>query len=538
MNKVVTAFYCFLMIIPFFVVFPVTADEAADLVDQAVFLAHEGNTDEALELCQQAIDLNPKSAGTWLDISSVFGLLTKSDDALDALDKALTIYPNYMNALNNKASILANRGKYDESLDLIEKALKIDPAQDYDAITSGTPFPQYFLWANKGETLYHQGTYDEALVALNKALEINPNFSIALKLKEEVTGKLQSSDTSASIESQEYDTSPQEQVPALKPSNSVLTLESSTDTVLPGNSFIITVTGPPGQDVYLWVHGAGGEDFAPIIASGEDYVKQDKEEGPYEIGRYQFDGGQGKTIKQDVPYIPDQAANGPGFYALVKIPERGSCAIRFDTWFDTTLGKYSIRAEYKSGTSYLTDTIDVTITKGADSQKEEVVQEPETQEKEEPIAATDSDNGAMTLVNKAWALNAQGKYEDADSVLDQASVLEPDSPAISFVKGWTLAGLGKYQEALVALDRATNEYPDSVISWSNKGYVLTHLGRCQEAQSAYQQALNLEPNNVAIQKSLNSIADQCTNADTPVSSNTNSIWIGKENRGSGRGKFI
>ena len=131
-------------------------------------------------------------------------------------------------------------------------------------------------------------------------------------------------------------------------------------------------------------------------------------------------------------------------------------------------------------------------------------------------ATGNSNNGqgvntdAVILVQKAWALNAKEKFQDANSVLDQAASLDPDTPGISFNRGWALAGLGRYEEALVALDKATAETPDSEIAWANKGFVLSHLGRCSEAVSAYTQAQALDPTDRAVRQDLGLISSHCT----------------------------
>lgn len=46
-----------------------------------------------------------------------------------------------------------------------------------------------------------------------------------------------------------------------------------------------------------------------MILTSQDNVKQDDPAGPCEIGKYQFEGGAGKSVKQDVPDDPGLSWN-------------------------------------------------------------------------------------------------------------------------------------------------------------------------------------------------------------------------------------
>src|SRR5690606_1500903 len=87
-------------------------------------------------------------------------------------------------------------------------------------------------------------------------------------------------------------------------------IEASKDTVVRGNQFSVTVTGRANEFYYVWVKGTssmtgGTGDMPPIMAASPDNVANDPAAGPYTIGSYVYEGGAGKTIKQDVPTSPD-----------------------------------------------------------------------------------------------------------------------------------------------------------------------------------------------------------------------------------------
>ena len=144
-------------------------------------------------------------------------------------------------------------------------------------------------------------------------------------------------------------------------------IEANKDTVVRGNEFSVTITGVPNAEYYLWVKGTGSmsgqpDDQPPMILKTQAEVKQDSAAGPYEIGKYQYEGGAGKSIKQDVPNDPDY--QGTKFYALVKLNSSGTRTVEWKTSKDTSDKKYTIRVERKSGSQYKSDEVDVKVEKG------------------------------------------------------------------------------------------------------------------------------------------------------------------------------
>jgi len=144
-------------------------------------------------------------------------------------------------------------------------------------------------------------------------------------------------------------------------------IEANKDTVVRGNPFSVTITGVPNAEYYLWTKGTGSmtgmpDDQPPMILSAQSNVKQDAAAGPYEIGKYQYEGGAGKSIKQDVPDDPDY--HGTKFYALTKLNSSGTRTVEWATSKDTKDKKYTIRVERKSGSQYKSDEVDVKVEKG------------------------------------------------------------------------------------------------------------------------------------------------------------------------------
>jgi len=144
-------------------------------------------------------------------------------------------------------------------------------------------------------------------------------------------------------------------------------IEANKDTVVRGNPFSVTITGVPNAGYYVWVKGTGSmtglpDDQPPMILDTQVDVAQDPAAGPYDIGKYQYEGGAGKSIKQDVPDDPDY--HGTKFYALVKLNDSGTRTVEWKTSKDTKDKKYTIRVERKSGTQYKSDEVDIKVEKG------------------------------------------------------------------------------------------------------------------------------------------------------------------------------
>lgn len=144
-------------------------------------------------------------------------------------------------------------------------------------------------------------------------------------------------------------------------------IEANKDTVVRGNPFSVTVTGVPNAEYFIWVKDTNSmtgasTDQPPMILTTQDNLKQDDPAGPYEIGKYQYEGGAGKTIKQDVPDDPDY--HGTKCYAQVKLNSSGTRTVEFKTTKDTKDKKYTVRVERKVGNQFKSDEVDIKVEKG------------------------------------------------------------------------------------------------------------------------------------------------------------------------------
>ncbi len=160
--------------------------------------------------------------------------------------------------------------------------------------------------------------------------------------------------------------------------SNTISITTSNDSVVKGNPFSVTIVGLPSAPYILWVKGTGQmtglpQDQPPYILSFQSGLKRDPVNGPYNIGGYQFQGGAGRTVKQDVPAVP---SNGTIYYGLVTLKDTGVRTIGWQSTQDTKDQKYTIRVErgppgpnglpeiFTDVTEYKSDEVDVTIEKG------------------------------------------------------------------------------------------------------------------------------------------------------------------------------
>jgi hypothetical protein len=149
------------------------------------------------------------------------------------------------------------------------------------------------------------------------------------------------------------------------PATATKTAEQSlSDTLTRGSRFTVTITGLPNTSYYIWLPRTftmTGEpyDQPPVIADYIENVRKDPAGGPYPIGLYQYNNGNGRTIRDDI--APSTAVmSNTNYYALVTTDAAGRAVVEFQTSLDTGLRSYSVKVE--SPESIDRDNLEVEIT--------------------------------------------------------------------------------------------------------------------------------------------------------------------------------
>jgi hypothetical protein len=125
--------------------------------------------------------------------------------------------------------------------------------------------------------------------------------------------------------------------------------EPSNDALSRGGRFTITITGIPYTPYYVWLTrtftmtGKPG-DQPPVITSYQSGIQHDPPDGPYTIGSYAFNNGNGRTILDDIaPSTPEMS--NTNYYALVTTDADGRAVVTFQTSSGTATRTFSIKVE-------------------------------------------------------------------------------------------------------------------------------------------------------------------------------------------------
>jgi len=100
---------------------------------------------------------------------------------------------------------------------------------------------------------------------------------------------------------------------------------------------------------------------------------------------------------------------------------------------------------------------------------------------------------ATDLINKGYALDSQGKYDEAIQAYDEAIEIDPQYVGAWINKGSALYSQGKYDEAVQAFDEAIEINPQFAEVWYNKGSALHAQGKYDDAIKAFDETIRLNP---------------------------------------------
>jgi len=134
------------------------------------------------------------------------------------------------------------------------------------------------------------------------------------------------------------------------PVSAVKTSEQSlSDTLTRGGRFTVTITGLPNTSYYVWLPGTFSMtgkpyDQPPVISDNTANIRKDPAGGPYPIGSYQYNNGNGRTIRDDVAPLTHEMPDTQ-YYALATTDAAGVAIVGFQTSTYTGLRSYSVKVE-------------------------------------------------------------------------------------------------------------------------------------------------------------------------------------------------
>jgi tetratricopeptide (TPR) repeat protein len=158
--------------------------------------------EEALAAYEKATQLDPDNLSIYINKGQVLSDLDRYEEALDVYDYYLEHTPNDPYVQGCKSLVLADLDRYEEALEASEQSLQLDPD---DAIMQGQKAMMLYLldrseealaayeqaiqldsmldWhhQSKGDVLFELSRYEEALAAYEKAIQLDPNYFSAHK---------------------------------------------------------------------------------------------------------------------------------------------------------------------------------------------------------------------------------------------------------------------------------------------------------------------------------------------------------------------
>jgi tetratricopeptide (TPR) repeat protein len=132
--------------------------------DLGMALAQRGQLDEAIAEYRKALEINPIHAAGHYNLGSAFFQKGQLDEAIAQYQMALEINPIYAEAHNNLGNALIKRGQLDDAMEQYQMAAKINPK-----IAE--------VHANLGLAFLRKGQLDDAIAQFQEALRLNPGLN-------------------------------------------------------------------------------------------------------------------------------------------------------------------------------------------------------------------------------------------------------------------------------------------------------------------------------------------------------------------------
>ena len=129
-------------------------------------LIEEKHFEEAIKLCDEAIEKDDKDEDAYFQKASCYFELKDYNTAIEELNKVIELNPNYEKAYFNRGLSKSYLKMYKEALEDFDFSIKLNPNIDRT----------YF---EKSIILFDIERYEEAIINLHKAIELNPNYEDA-----------------------------------------------------------------------------------------------------------------------------------------------------------------------------------------------------------------------------------------------------------------------------------------------------------------------------------------------------------------------
>jgi Tfp pilus assembly protein PilF len=146
---------------------------------QQGYQAHmDGDLESAVELYTRSIELSP-TAEAYTFRGWAYSHMGRTDDALEECHKAIEVDPDFGNPYNDIGAYLMAKGQLDEAVEWFEKAKQ---APRYE--------PRHFPFMNLGRVYAAKGMVRRAIEEFERALQIEPDEPFCRQALAELRGIL------------------------------------------------------------------------------------------------------------------------------------------------------------------------------------------------------------------------------------------------------------------------------------------------------------------------------------------------------------
>jgi tetratricopeptide (TPR) repeat protein len=156
----------------------ITLQQALVLFERAHRLQMKGQFSDAIAMYQQSIEIHP-TAKAYTFLGWTYSMLGHYDEAIEMCEVAIGIDPEYGNPYNDIGSYLLALERPEEALSWLEKATQ---AIRYEE--------KQFPYMNMGRAYEKTGRYRSALNAYDQALAIKPVNVRAHMMKYDLLGRM------------------------------------------------------------------------------------------------------------------------------------------------------------------------------------------------------------------------------------------------------------------------------------------------------------------------------------------------------------
>lgn len=400
---------------------------------RGVILHQQGRNDLALELIQQALELNAGEAAAHSNHGLVLQALGKPEDAIASYDRALFLKPDFAAAHFNRGNALMSLRRCGQALESYDHAIALTPR--YAEALNG-----------RGNALCGLHRNDEALESLERALAISPEYPEALLNRGvALSGLRRHAEALAS-----YD-----RALALRP------------------DYAEAFSNRGGALTCLKRHEEALTSFNRSLALNPDYV-----DALINLGAAL------NQLKR-----PQEALSSLD-RALALDPEKiGALVNRAAALVDMKLPRAALESLDRA-LELRPDHIEALINRGNALRDLERFEEAlASLARVLEIAPGEVE----ALVNRGAVLRAMRRPDEALSSLERALALEPDRASALNGAGNALADLKRPDEAVAMYERALSLEPDFFEALLNRGAALRELGRPHESARSYARLLAIDP---------------------------------------------